>query len=29
LGNFENGMYQLVVHTEDGVTITKPVVLQK
>jgi len=29
LGNFEDGMYQLVVLTEDGITITKPVVLQK
>jgi len=29
LGSFEDGMYQLVVHTEEGITITKPVVLQK
>ena len=29
LGNFEDGLYQLVILTEDGITITKPVVLQK
>ncbi|MCH1455116.1 MAG: S8 family serine peptidase [Schleiferiaceae bacterium] len=29
LGSFEDGMYQLVVLTEEGITITKPVVLQK
>jgi hypothetical protein len=29
LGNFEDGMYQLVILTEEGKTVTKPVVLQR
>jgi hypothetical protein len=29
LGMFEDGLYQLVILTEEGKTVTKPVVLQR